>query len=103
PRDAQRRTRRHRGGAMTAPTPSRPEPAYSQRRLVPGREALLISALVFGLLMLGIQLWLLTVALELYLAGDGDHVWGIAVGSGLLFLGGLFAVWRLSRNTRIGG
>ncbi|MCC7365036.1 MAG: hypothetical protein IT303_11755 [Dehalococcoidia bacterium] len=78
-------------------------PAASRRdRPVPGREALLLGALAFGLMMLAIQLWLLTVALELYLAGDGERVWGLAVGSGCVFVGGLIAVWLLSRRPRIG-
>jgi hypothetical protein len=65
---------------------------------MPGRQALLLAALIIGLIMMAIQLWLLTVALELYLAGDGDHVWGLAIGSGIVFGGGLFAVWLLSRR-----
>lgn len=67
---------------------------------LPGRQALLLGALVLGLLMMGIQLWLLTVALELYLGGEGDSIWGLAVSSGILFAGGLFAVWLLSRSPR---
>ncbi len=87
---------------MTRPDYRAVPPPYSFRRPLPGREALLLAALVIGLLMLGMQLWLLTVALELYLAGEGDHVWGLAIVSGGVFLGGLLTVWRLSTHTRVG-
>lgn len=70
-------------------------------REMPGRQALLLAALIIGLLMLGMQLWLLTVALDLYLSGDGDVIWGVALASGTLFAGGLFAIWLLSRRPRV--
>jgi uncharacterized protein DUF6755 len=57
----------------------------------PGRRALLLIALVIGVLMLGIQLWLLTVALDLFLGGHGSEVWTLALFSGAIFLGGLAA------------
>ncbi len=68
---------------------------------LPGRQALLTAALVIGLVMLSIQLWLLTVALELFLSGDGDTVWGLAIASGLVVAGGLLATWLLSRRPEI--
>ena len=77
-------------------------PVAQPPRPVPGREALLLGALAIGLMLLAIQLWLLTVALEMFLAGDGDTVWGLAVGSGIVFAGGLIAVAVLSRRTRLG-
>ncbi|MGE5595977.1 MAG: DUF6755 family protein [Hyphomicrobiales bacterium] len=70
---------------------------------MPGRQALLLGALLLGLLMMGIQLWLLTVALELYLGGNGDDIWGLAIASGVVFAGGLVAIWLLSRRPRIAG
>lgn len=70
-------------------------------REMPGRQALLLAALIIGLLMLGMQLWLLTVALDLYLSGEGDVIWGVALASGLLFAGGIFAIWVLSRRPRV--
>lgn len=70
---------------------------------LPGRQALLVGALIFGLLMMGLQLWFLTVALELYLGGKGGEVWGLAIGSGLVFAGGLFAVWLLARQPALEG
>ena len=58
----------------------------------PGRQALLLAALVIGFLLLAIQLWLLTVALDLYLGGSGEEVWLLALVSGFVFLGGLLAL-----------
>ena len=68
---------------------------------LPGRQALLLGALVIGLIMLGIQLWLLTVALELYLSGEGKTIWGLALVSGVLFGGSLLATWLLSRRPTV--
>lgn len=67
-------------------------------REMPGRQALLLGALLLGLIVLAIQLWLLTVALELYLSGEGEEIWGLALVSGLVFAGGLLAIRLLSRN-----
>jgi hypothetical protein len=69
----------------------------------PGWAALLLAALIVGLLLLGIQLWLLTVALDLYLGGSGGRVWLLALVSGVVFLGGLLALWLLDRGPRAGG
>ena len=69
-------------------------------REMPGRQALLMAALALGLLMLGIQLWLLTVALELFLSGEGNEIWGLALVSGVVFGGGLLATWLLSRKPK---
>lgn len=68
---------------------------------MPGRQALLLGALMIGLIMLSMQLWLLTVALELYLSGEGEGIWGLALVSGIVFGGGLLATWLLSRRSRI--
>ena len=54
----------------------------------PGEMALLSAALLIGILLMAIQLWLLTVALELYLGGQGPRVWQLALVSGVIFLGG---------------
>jgi hypothetical protein len=68
---------------------------------MPGRQALLLAALVIGLMMLGIQLWLLTVALELFLSAEGKDIWGLALVSGLVFAGGLLTTWLLSRRPQV--
>jgi hypothetical protein len=58
-----------------------------------GLQAVLLAALVLGFVLLAIQLWLLTVALDRYLAGDGEDGWLLAVFSGLVFVGGLTALY----------
>jgi hypothetical protein len=67
----------------------------------PGHRALLLGALLIGFLLMGIQLWLLTVALELYLGGHGDEVWRTAAVSAIVFLGGLLALRLLGRRPRV--
>jgi hypothetical protein len=47
--------------------------------------------------MLALQLWLLTTALDLYLAGDGDVVWQLAIVSGFFFAGGVLALVLTTR------
>lgn len=98
---------RERRSAPVAPVPLRGEPAAHapwvdlrelQPRVSPGRRALLMVALVVGILMLGLQLWLLTVALDLYLGGRGSSLWTLAVCSGVIFAGGLAADRLLRRR-----
>jgi hypothetical protein len=62
---------------------------------------LVMAALAIGLLLMGLQLWLLTVALELYLSGDGGRVWQLALVSGAIFAGGLAMLALLRRRPRI--
>ena len=64
----------------------------------PGQEAIVMAALAIGIVLMGIQLWLLTVALDLYLAGKGDQVWGPALVSAAIFLGGLMMTRLLRRQ-----
>ncbi len=67
----------------------------------PGQLAIVMAALMLGLLLMGTQLWLLTVALELYLGGHGRQVWLLAVVSGLIFLGGIVVLRLLGRRPRL--
>ena len=69
----------------------------------PGRQAIVMAALAIGLLLMGIQLWLLTVSLDLYLAGAGERCWLLAIVSGVIFLGGLLMLRLLDRRPRLGG
>lgn len=71
--------------------------AALERAPAPGQMPVVLAALTIGILLLGIQLWLVTVALELYLSGVGDRVWQLALSSGAIFLGGL-AILRLLRR-----
>ena len=68
-----------------------------QLRAAPGRRAIILGAVTVGVVLLAVQLWLLTVAVDLYLGGEGDRAWSLAVASGLVFAGGLFA-YRLLRH-----
>ncbi len=68
-----------------------------------GQMPIVTAALVIGILLMSIQLWLLTVALDLYLADNGADVWRIAVISGLIFLGGLGMLRILRRRPRVHG
>lgn len=66
-----------------------------------GQMALVMAGLSIGILLLSIQLWLLTIALELFLAGEGERVWLIALVSGAIFAGGLLMLRVLRRRPRI--
>jgi hypothetical protein len=67
----------------------------------PGQLAVVMAALMIGLLLMGTQLWLLTVALELYLGGKGQQVWLLALVSGAIFVGGLVMLRLLGRRPRL--
>jgi hypothetical protein len=69
----------------------------------PGQMPLVATGLAIGLLLMGLQLWLLTVALELLLSGEGGRVWQLALCSGVIFLGGLGVLWLLRRRPRVRG
>jgi hypothetical protein len=64
-----------------------------------GRVAIVLAGLAIGVLLMGLQLWLLTIALDLYLSGRNEGVWQLALTSGLIFLGGIF-VWRIALPRR---
>jgi hypothetical protein len=64
----------------------------------PGQSAILGAGLALGMLLLAIQLWMLTIGLELYLGGHGDRIWSLALISGVIFLGGLGMLRVLSRR-----
>ncbi len=61
----------------------------------PGREAMVMAAAMIGVLMLGLQLWLLTVALDMFLSANQNELWVLSAGSGIVFLGGAVAFWML--------
>lgn len=81
--------------------PSEIDAGVDRRPPPPGRQAVVLAALVLGSLGLALQLWLLTVALELFLEGDDGGIWPLAVISGLTFAGGLAVLRLLSRRARI--
>jgi len=67
----------------------------------PGRVAIVLTGLAIGILLMGIQLWLLTVALDLYLSGGGPDILVLTLISGLIFLGGLFVLRLLGRHPHL--
>jgi hypothetical protein len=63
---------------------------------------MLLAALTIGALLLAMQLWLLTVALEIYLNGNDEAgIWVLAGLSGLVFVGGVLVIRMLSRRARL--
>lgn len=76
----------------------RPDTGIDRTPPPPGRHAAVLGALGIGLVLLALQLWLLTVALELYLGGKGSDLWVVALISGLIFLGGLLMLRHLSKR-----
>jgi hypothetical protein len=63
-----------------------------------GQMPLVLAGLAIGLLLMGIQLWLLTIALDLYLSGEGRQLWLLALISGAIFGGGLLMLRLLQRQ-----
>jgi hypothetical protein len=75
--------------------------APTEQRPLPGQAPLVAAALAIGVLLLGLQLWLLTVALDLFLGGGGAQIWLLALVSGLIFAGGVLGLWVLRRRPRM--
>jgi hypothetical protein len=61
----------------------------------PWEGPILTTALLLGLVLMGLQLWLLTVALDLLLGGKTHGFLGLALASGAVFAGGLVVLWLL--------
>ena len=76
------------------------EPAGATPEL-PGQGPIILAGLAIGIMMMGVQLWLLTVALDLYLGGAGERIWLLALISGAIFLGGLLMLWLLKHRPRV--
>ncbi len=69
---------------------------------LPGQGPLVGAALAIGILLMAVQLWILTVALDLFLAGGASaQLWLLAAASGLIFLGGLAVLWLLRRRPHL--
>lgn len=65
-----------------------------------GQGPLVMLALAIGILLMTVQLWLLTLALNLYLSGVREGTLIAAVISGLIFLGGLLVLRLLWQRPR---
>ena len=71
-----------------------------ERRPPPGQAGLAMLGLAIGIMLISIQLWLLTLAFDLYMFDeDTDAVLATAF-SGLVFLGGLAMLRLLDRRPR---
>jgi hypothetical protein len=53
------------------------------------------TALALGLVLMTLQLWLLTVALDLLLGGERAGFLRLGLASGAIFAGGLLVLWLL--------
>ena len=72
-----------------------------ERTPPPGKVAVVLTGLAIGILLMGIQLWLLTISLDLYLSGGGPDILVLTLISGLIFLGGLFVLRLLGRHPHL--
>lgn len=81
--------------------PRRP-PAPEDRRPgpPPGQGSVLLLGVTIGVLLMAIQLWLLTLAFDLYLSGEDTDTIVIAAVSGAIFLGGVLMLRLLYRPPR---
>ena len=71
-------------------------------RPAPGQGGLVMLGLSLGILLMSVQLWLLTLAFNLYLSGDRRGTLIAAIASGCIFLGGLVMLQVLRRSGRRG-
>ena len=85
---------------MTAPI-HRPTAATTRGespRPAPGQNGVVMLGLSIGVLLMAVQLWLLTLAFNLFLSGDRAGTLLAAIVSGAIFLGGLLMLWVLRRS-----
>lgn len=71
-----------------------------ERRPPPGQAGLALFGLAIGIMLISIQLWLLTLAFDLYMFDEDTDAIIAAVASGLIFLGGLVMLRLLDRRPR---
>lgn len=89
---------------MTTPLRTRtPDFREQPRRAVPppGEAGLVGAALMIGILLLALQLWILTVALEEFQRHNDQRTCMLAGISALIFAGGLAVRWLLRRTPKI--
>lgn len=67
----------------------------------PGEGALLSAAVAIGILLMGVQLWILTVALEQFERHHYGEVYALTGISALIFAGGVAMLWMLRRTPRV--
>ncbi len=64
-------------------------------------QPVLTAALALGLVLMGIQLWILTVALDLLLGGRTEGLLRLAAVSGAVFAGGVVVLELLRARSRV--
>ena len=67
----------------------------------PGESGLVSAGLAIGILLMGIQLWILTVALEHFQQHEYPPLYALAGISALIFAGGVLMLWVLRRTPAI--
>jgi hypothetical protein len=67
----------------------------------PGEGVLLSAAVAMGILLMGMQLWILTVALEQFERHHYREVYALTGFSALIFAGGVAILWMLRRTPRV--
>lgn len=91
---------KERAEAETIHGPSGATTSERERLPAVGQRNLATLGLAIGLLLVAIQLWLLTIAFDLYLENERGRTVGVAIASGLVFLGGLGMLRLLDRKPR---
>jgi hypothetical protein len=89
---------------MSTPLGTRTPPFREQARRAtppPGEAGLVGAALLIGILLLALQLWILTIALEEFQRHNDQRIYILAAISALIFAGGLAVRWLLKRTPRI--
>jgi hypothetical protein len=71
-----------------------------ERQPPPGQAAVALFGLAVGIMLIGIQLWLLTLAFDLYMFDEDTDAVLAAAFSGLVFFGGLAMLRLLDRRPR---
>ena len=66
----------------------------------PGQSTLVGMGLAIGILLLGLQLWLLTLAFDLFLSDEPGEIAVLAGFSALAFVGGLLMLRLINRKPR---
>ena len=79
---------------------ARDNPEREPDRPTPGQPVIVGMGLAIGILLMSLQLWLLTLAFDLYLSDEPREIIGLAFFSGLVFLGGLVMLRLLDRRPR---
>lgn len=89
---------KERAEAHTIHSPSGASTSERERLPAVGQLGMVTLGLALGLLLVAIQLWLLTIAFDLYLENERGKTVGVAIASGLVFLGGLGMLRLLDRK-----